>query len=711
MKFFNSSYSFHSFRRNLQIATLALLLYGWTNSCFATNGDVIELPISPSGNIIYSKQSDLDLRVNTVWAGMHGYRPVTCVVSTRSPQTADRQIMIRILAGSYRNEQPAIVVEKEFELPAGELSATARFLVPQYVEWRSVGCETYVDGVKDDDLSIRQYPFAGSQTGNNFSALLFDDADRVPWRMFRNIRGGPAELFHSPTGELLHSWTEYSSLDVVVTTLADLKIDHARNPERFPELLKWVRAGGNLWVSSAGKTYQYIPEIEKYLNIVGEGADTKTDPASLISRGWRFPKIGNPTSDTLNQYSQLYSPVEAEEIAKLEATSDAEQQADAQQEETSAQWFTIRPVGMGTVTAFAMNHPDLSRGEAQELSWAITQSLLSDRLSWVTRHGNAPDQGNDNFNDFLIPDVGTAPVTAFQVLMSLFVLGIGPVNYFFLKGREKLPLLLLTIPVAAAVTTLLLLIYGFASEGFGTMVRARSFTLLDQKANAAVCWSRLSYFAGMAPSGGLDFPRDTLIYPILPSLRLGDYREIRRYANQRRELHWYGSQHLVDGWLASRTPTQYLTITSRDSNKELGIEVREKSLAVTNRLGVDIQTLVVEGYDGTIYMGEKLDDGASLELLPIKQAEAMKSLRTLLSANEPQFPAGTYESLSLGSGIDILPFSRNLMETQIAAITSAVSKDWSAGTYIAVTDKAVDLSLGMDDVVENSSFHIVRGIW
>jgi hypothetical protein len=692
----------------LQVVALTCLM---RSPCLATSGGVIELPISSSGKIVYSKQTDLDLRLDTTWAGVHGYRPVTCMVSARSPQAADRQILIRVLAGSFRSEQPAIVVEKEFELAAGKMSAATRFLVPQYVEWRGIGCETFVDGIRDDELSLRQFPFASSQSGHNFAALLYDDADRVPWRMFRSIRGGPAELFDSPTGELLHSWTEYSSLDVVVTTLADLRIDHARNPERFPELLKWVRAGGNMWICSAGKQYQHVPEIEKFLGIASGDADDKFDPAALIASGWRFPKVDNPTSDALDQYSQLYAPVDPAEVAKIGTGAEPEPRADALREETSEQWFAVRPVGMGTVTAFAMDHPDLSRGEARELSWAITQSLLTDRLSWDIRHGNDPDQGNENFNDFLIPDVGAAPVTAFQVLLSLFVLGIGPVNYFLLKGRERLPLLLITVPLAAAVTTVLLLVYGFTSEGFGTMVRARSFTLLDQQADSAVCWSRLSFFAGMTPSEGLEFPRDTLVYPILPSLRMGDHREMRRYANQRRELHWAGSQQLVDGWLASRTPTQYLTITSRKSDKEIGIEVREKSIAATNRLGAHIQTLVVEGPDGTIYMGEKLADGASLELFPIDQVKAMSALRSLLSDNEPQFPAGTLESLSLGTGIDLLPFSRNLMETQLAAITSAVSKGWGPGTYIAITDKAVDLSLGMDDIAEKSSFHVVRGIW
>lgn len=675
----------------------------------AASGGVIELPVSPTGKIIYSQTTGLDLRVDVTWAGTHGYRPVSCIVSARSPQPADRQIMIRILAGNWRGGHPAIVVEKEFELPAGELSASTRFLVPQYVEWRGVGCETFVDGVKDEELSVQQFPFAPSQVGQNFSALLYDDTDRVPWRMFRNIRGGPAELFDSPTGALLETWTEYSSLDVVVTTLADLRVDHARNPERFPELMKWIRAGGNLWICSAGSDYQHIPEIEQYLGLITDNPAESYDDAALVERGWRFVKVGSPTSDALDQYSQLYSTTEPAAVSPRDEPS--VDPVTGESELTSRQWFTMRPVGMGTVTAFAMDDPNLSREEARELSWAITHSLLTDRLSWGLRHGNIPDQGNENFNDFLIPDVGAAPVTAFQVLLSLFVLGIGPVNYFFLKRREMLPLLLITVPAAAATTTLLLLVYGFTAEGFGTLVRARSFTYLDQTTGASASWTRLSYFAGMTPQDGLVFPRDTLVYPILPSARMGDHRELRRYANQRRELHWVGSQRLVDGWLASRTPTQYLTISSRHTDKGLTLDPGETSLAVTNRLGVAIHTLVVEDKEGRIYMGNQIAPGSSAELNATTDVAAMAALRTLLSDNEPEFPAGTLESLSLGSGIDLLPFSRNLMETQLSAITSAVSKGWGPGTYIAITDRGIDVSLGMDDIRENSSFHVVRGIW
>ena len=666
---------------------------------------MIELPASPTGAMIYSKKSNLDLRVDTLWGGIHGYRPVTCTITARAPEAADRQIMFRFLASFRGNEHPTVVVEKHFELPANAMTATVRMLVPQYTEWRSVGCETWVDGVKDDELSVLDTMFPVTQSGQNFSAMVIDNTDLVPRRMFRGIRGGPAEFFESPTGQLLEEWMEYSSLDVVVTTRSDLESDKLRHPERFPELLKWIRAGGNLWICTSGRKYEQIPDIEEVLGISQEQNESTPDEAvdeeSLLKRGWRFPKVDNPSTDALEKLSQLTSP----EIALAEPDP-----ATPEIPVDSRHWFTMRPLGMGTVTVF-VGIENMSRQGSRELAWTITQSLLADRISWRDRHGNDPGGGNENFNDFLIPDVGAAPVTAFQILLSLFVLGIGPVNYFLLKRQEQLPLLLVTVPLAAVTTTLLLLLYGFSSEGFGTLVRARSFTLLDQKTQSAACWTRLSYFAGMTPSEGLDFPDDTVIYPILPSMYLTDHREFRRYAAQRRDVTWDGSQELTNGWLASRTPTQYLTIASRDTKKQIGFENSGDTLWATNRLGVNVLSLVVEDADGKFYVGENLRNSESLTLTATTQVKAMLLLRNQLSDNAPEFPPGTMETLSMVGGIELLPFTRNLMETQLAAITSAVSKGWGPNTYFAITDRGIETSLGMDEITENSSFHLVRGTW
>ena len=55
------------------------------------------------------------------------------------------------------------------------------------------------------------------------------------------------------------------------------------------------------------------------------------------------------------------------------------------------------------------------------------------------------------FANLLVPGVGLAPVTEFHVLITLFVLVIGPVNYWLLKRWRRLHLMVLTVPLAAAL--------------------------------------------------------------------------------------------------------------------------------------------------------------------------------------------------------------------------------------------------------------------
>ena len=89
----------------------------------------------------------------------------------------------------------------------------------------------------------------------------------------------------------------------------------------------------------------------------------------------------------------------------------------------------------------------------------------------------------------------------------------------------------------------MLLGYAIASDGFALRTRVRSLTMLDQTRGEAVSWSRVSYYAGLAPSGGLRFSRDTAIYPIESSFT---------GSGAHRVLDWTEDQHMTSGWLRSR---------------------------------------------------------------------------------------------------------------------------------------------------------------
>ena len=84
------------------------------------------------------------------------------------------------------------------------------------------------------------------------------------------------------------------------------------------------------------------------------------------------------------------------------------------------------------------------------------------------------------------------PTTAFLVLMTLFTIIIGPVNYIFLVRRKQQYLLLITIPVFALMTSLSLFGYSVVAHGFGVKSRLRSMTILDQQSRTAVTTSRIA---------------------------------------------------------------------------------------------------------------------------------------------------------------------------------------------------------------------------
>jgi hypothetical protein len=366
----------------------------------------------------------------------------------------------------------------------------------------------------------------------------------------------------------------------------------------------------------------------------------------------------------------------------------------------------VRGYGLGAVTAF---RGDFKRGRdlpGPDPHTAITQSLLGPRITWTSRHGNQPDVSNDEFNNLLIPGVGVAPVGQFQFLITLFAIVIGPLNYWLLKRKNKLPMLLATVPAAAAATTLVLFMYGLLVDGFDVRVRARTLTLLDQRAGEATSWGRLSYYAGIAPREGLTAPPDQIMYPVMPRWAASRYGG--QTSGAPRHLEWDGDQRLTRGWLASRTPTQYQAIASRRSAKRLELRVTGKGLRIVNRLGVNVTHVGVEDHDGRFYWSENLADGDGRVIPATELGKLTGGIRQLFSANLPEAPGG--DEIGYGGAYGY-QWSQSIMEGRLEAINDPAIQSWGRGKYIAFTNHAIELDLCLDDLIEEASFHVIEGSW
>ena len=329
-----------------------------------------------------------------------------------------------------------------------------------------------------------------------------------------------------------------------------------------------------------------------------------------------------------------------------------------------------------------------------------------------------------NFDSFLISDVGLPPVKSYRVLITLFVIGIGPVNYWLLRRRGRLHLLLFTVPAAAIVVSTALLAYAIVADGFGSHLRARSYTELDQRNREAVSWARLSYYAGISPRGGLVFPTDTAVLPLDRDLDWRSYKP-------ERTLNWASQQSLVRGWLASRTPTQYLTVRPYACQRELLVIESEDGTgcAVENRLDTTIRKLMLRSAAGNLFYGSAIAPRGRLELTALDtdeaSDEAVKQLYTernqgssslIGDASTPAArlffgPAVARRSRSFGNNSNNFN-SPGLLDLGIAeAFQEVGSRLREPRTYVAVVERPPDVVVGMDGLMESESLHVIFGNW
>lgn len=665
------------------------------------------LPQSPAGTPAYSAANGLQLAIEYPLGLDLGYVPVQFKLDSATPAASPMAITIRFQANAARYGSREITVEEDFEIPLGATSSSFTLQAPRYENWHLIQWEVWVDGRRD-----RQLCTTIGQSGNNESVSVLTS------RSLRTSQLNTILARIDSTRSTLNRqtralsdwpkrWIEYNLLDLAMVDARDLIVLQRKHAEAANALRRWVRSGGNIWVERGDAQSASLRAIDRFFN----PSSSDQDDAGGSDR-WHYVSLGEQAQlriESLLEISGIETALNknaddptAEDRADVQAAPPLDIRSSTRRrrftdtrKRTSKPGFVLRDYGLGTITAFL---PSPMNRQAH----GVLDSLVMDRLNWVSRHGLAPSHTNSDFNNWLIPGVGVAPVGGFQLLISVFVIGIGPLNYWLLARAKKLPLLLITVPASAALVTLLLFTYGYLSDGFGVRARARSVTMLDQANGECATCARLTYYASLAPREGLTFSDQTAVFPIAPPGWGNDARRAR--AN--REILWDdATQQLSRGWLATRTPAQLLTVSAKSTKKHLGLRRTASGLYVANRLGSDVQALAIEDHQGQIYWATELDDDGSTTLEPVEYKTVAADLRSLFLENEPQFPVGGYvDGPTFATALE-----DNLLETQLAATVSPIALGLGRGRYVAVVERAPELEFGLEAIREKASFHVVKG--
>jgi hypothetical protein len=644
------------------------------------------------------------LTVESDWLDAPGYRPVRfqldCV-----PSTADRTLTIEFYAQHWYG--PALTVALDLEVPAGSAQAVKEVSIPQYYPWQMFQVTVSEDGRQNEELSGFSggtSSFTGQWQSQWPSTLMIGEwpsnVDLSPFANMAGVAGAYSQnpnsatpnttaapknfttgnLHALPASALPKKWIDYTGLDIICLSLDELEKLKTANPEAWTAVRNWTAAGGNLWVHGVEHASKQT-RVEELLEMPAAWKDAKT---SAAENAWR-PTAGNPSHGI----------------------------------EPGA--FAMRDFQRGRIVGIKKEILQLVQSGG---FWqGVRDELGMDRYLWHRRFGTTLEHDNFEFWNFLIPGVGLAPVNAYRLLITFFVIAIGPINYGLLYRYRRLHLLMFTVPASAVVVAAGLIGYALAADGVETRVRGRTFTEIDQRRGEAISAGRLSYYAALAPSGGLEFPLDTAVFPMEASRN----RYYGHNRGERRYLSLVDQQHMSSGWMNSRTHTQYVVARLSPTEMKLDISTTAGVIHVHNQLGTDILHLLLFDENGNRHYGASIAVDAQADLQRLAAGQAAN--------DQPPFDVMSQAYLT-ALPRDNRPNSAYYVAQQPYVITpgmqdspdrvTTASSRLEAGlqdhlqnpgqrvrprSYVAIVSRNPHVPLGIESPSETGSFHVIVGYW
>jgi hypothetical protein len=656
---------------------------------------------------------DLDILVDSRWAGTGsgGYFPVRI----RARNNAKHRTVTFQFEGG--NVSP---VTRTIELQSGATTELT-VLVPMFgsVEYSRPQLEVIVDGRRSTRLrAVLEFP--GQAAPWPEPALLvisddrvdFDEYDKAVHAFFENqpqassssgyLLGGvstESDRQWIPPTLLPRTWLAYTGLDLVSVPLSTLESMEA---EARDAILGWVETGGTLLVTEVGRPASESTELASVLGLAQRAA--AGDRWQVPTEASRAGSLADPTASTSPESAAPSVAGAAPGVAPPAPAPVVATRASSSWPE-GGEVFSYRRIQRGKVVAF-VGEP-MPGGDADWVWFfrELSESRVGSRwLEWEGRHGMSTRGGLDDFLGFTVPGVDSVPVAAFLILITIFTVVIGPVNFVYLRRRGQLYLLVVTVPVIAMVTSAAMLGYAAFSHGFGIKSHTRSITFLDQGNESAVTMARVALFAGMAPST-LEFSRDTAVYPAWPhGSGFGSGT-----------ADWTDRQVLGNGWIKTRTRAQMQTVRRFPLRGRISVGSPDDQGQVTvdNGLEWDLRYLYVCDQAGRRYLAQDISAGRSVKLdeLPLSDASSQTPLTNavsehyLVSANSERRLSGQGN----GRGGRTIEARFSLLEFHLSAFRQTSGLDQlPRRSYMAILAQDPGIERGCS-TTDSGSLHVLVG--
>ena len=383
---------------------------------------------------------DLDIVVDSRWAGTThgGYLPVRIRATNNAK---DRSVAFQV------RRTVVSPVTQTIQLQSGATTELT-VLVPMIGEM-SYGrpeLQVWVDGKRIPGLETNFEVRSRSAPWPEPAMLVisdrkasFDDYDKAVHgffqaqpqassnhRSYRRVSSESDRQWITP--EMLpRTWLAYSGLDIVSVPISTLI---AMEADARQAILGWVETGGTLLVTDVGEKASESRKLAAVLELaqrvaVGDTWRVPTDASRKAALVRKPPMMGhlNPAAAAVASTPALESENPASPAAAVELSWPPGDEA-----------FAFRRIQRGRVVAFP---GDPMTGTEADWAWffgALSDSQVGSRwFNWPGRHGMSSRQGQADFLGFTVPGVAGVPIAAFLILITLFSIVIGPVNFVYLN--------------------------------------------------------------------------------------------------------------------------------------------------------------------------------------------------------------------------------------------------------------------------------------
>lgn len=243
-----------------------------------------------------------------------------------------------------------------------------------------------------------------------------------------------------------------------------------------------------------------------------------------------------------------------------------------------------------------------------------------------------------------IPGLNNTPAPLLILVLLVFVLLIGPVQFFMQRRKGVSPFRFLFVtPILGIGCSLLILVASLVSQGISVKESLYSVTWLNQETHQATTLAKRYTFSGSLFPGSLKYSGQTLAVSEMPRGHSDKTKFFRLNMNQ--------GGRLEGDYLPIRFPTPQAIATVTTSRGKIEFEVEDDLYYAVNGLDVVVDELTYRSSTQRFYAmpaGEKLSPGSrvALEMVTKLAQVKMPKIKHTRNDNSRLLPLGYSGSTS-----------------------------------------------------------------